>query len=107
MGRHIKDNSAKSDIALVEAIRQFVNRAAGQDYPTTRELARALGWTHERTREVLRAMAERGMIRPIPVWRPALDGRMRPSVGYMFIERSGSQEALPQRPGRPGHDIIP
>ena len=107
MGRSVRNESTKSDTALVEAIRQFVNRAAGQDYPTTRELARALGWTHERTREVLRAMAERGMIRPIPVWRPALDGRMRPSVGYMFIESSGSQEALPQRPGRHGHDIIP
>ena len=95
MGRPVKNESTSGDFALVEAIKQFVNRAAGQDYPTTRELARALGWTHERTREVLRAMAERGMIRPTPVWRPSLDGKVRPSVGYMFIERS-------ETPGGPG-----
>jgi len=87
MGRVMKNEATAGDIALVEAIRQFVNRAAGQDYPTTRELARALGWSQERTREVLRAMAERGMIRPVPVWRPALDGKTRPSVGYMFVEK--------------------
>jgi len=102
MGRVMKNEAATGDIALVEAIKQFVTRAAGQDYPTTRELARALGWTHERTREVLRAMAERGMIRPVPVWRPSLDGKMRPSMGYMFVERPGVSEASPGTRAGPG-----
>ena len=102
MGRVMKNEAATGDIALVEAIKQFVNRAAGQDYPTTRELARALGWTHERTREVLRAMAERGMIRPVPVWRPSLDGKMRPSMGYMFVERPETLEPLRGSGAGPG-----
>ena len=102
MGRPVKNESTSGDFALVEAIKQFVNRAAGQDYPTTRELARALGWTHERTREVLRAMAERGMIRPVPVWRPSLDGKMRPSMGYMFVERPEVSGASPSTRAGPG-----
>jgi len=75
---------------LIEAIRQFV--AQRNDYPTTEELAVRLRVSIDKMRKILKAMKNAGMISPVQVWREALDGKIRPSTGYVLIAREEPQE---------------